>query len=258
LEVSERVVTQTQTEYQVPQFIMTLITHSMSCFASRTASLALLVAALLNPTSVFGQLANWDDLVVPAAYEPTPAGYHGHNWYFGDAAFGLPGPDDGDHGLLQYSSFVPSAVTPPSGDNAAYNAWGNTPMRIESLTTDAADAFTFTGWFSAQGYPDPSFPGSIGASQILVQGFVGGSSTPAFETTFSISSAWLEESFNTTPVNKLLFSPLDGAGAPCDFIKGYFYLDDVTITPVPEPATWAFASVLACGVFAMVRRHRVS
>jgi hypothetical protein len=47
--------------------------------ASRIASPALLVAALLIPTSAFGQLATWDDLTNPATYEEPPLGYQGVN-----------------------------------------------------------------------------------------------------------------------------------------------------------------------------------
>jgi hypothetical protein len=80
--------------------------------------------------------------------------------------------------------------------------------------TDATVAFTFSGWFSAQGYPDsqPPFDTSTGASQIRVEGFLGGSSNAAFTDTFEITSSWVQRSLSSTPVSMLLFSPLDGSG----------------------------------------------
>lgn len=226
------------------------MTRSLIRSASRSPA-ALLAASLLLPASVFGGLVTWDDLP-GGAYQPTPAGYGGYNWFFGDDVFGVGTS-------LQYTTTSVTGAPSLSSPNAAYNAWGNTPMRVESLTTAPGAEFTFSGWF-ASGPPDVFFTGANGAAQIEVQGFIGGSSTPAFTTTFSPPSdgSWALESFTATPVNKLLFSPLDSSGNPSDFIQGYFFLDDVQITAVPEPATWTIAGAAACGLFALIRRRQTS
>jgi len=231
--------------------MMTLVTHSTIRSASRRSAAALLAASFLIPASVFGGIVNWDDLPT-GSYMPTPLPYGGLNWYFGDDAFGVGT-------ALQYTSTSDTGAPSLSSPNAAYNAWGNTPMRVESLTTAPGAEFTFSGWF-ASGPNDVFFSTATGAAQIEVQGFVGGNSTPAFTTTFSppADGTWVQESFTGTAVNKLLFSPLDANGTPSDFIQGYFFLDNVQITAVPEPATWAIAGAAGCGLFALIRRRRGS
>jgi hypothetical protein len=227
-----------------------LMTRSLIRSASRSPA-ALLAASLLLPASVFGGLVTWDDQPT-GSWMDTPAGYGGYNWFVGDDAFGV--------GMsLQYTTTSITGGLSLSSPNAAYNAWGNNPMRVESLTTAPGAEFTFSGWF-ASGQPDVFFTGANGAAQIEVQGFIGGSSTPAFTTTFSLPSngTWTQESFTSTAVNKLLFSPLDSNGSPSDFIQGYFFLDNAQITAVPEPTTWTFAGAAACGLFALIRRRQTS
>lgn len=245
--IAEKEVDAARYQQYVPRMHLPMIPHT-----SHSAALSLLAASILVPSSVLGAgPATWDDLP-NGDYLPTPLGYVGYNWYFGDSTFGSDGSSFMDiyHGQLQYSTFGGSAVTPHSGDNAAYNAWGSTPMRVESLTTAIADQFTFSGWFSSQGYPGFG----TGAAKVQVKGFIGVSTTPAFTTTFSVNSSWVQQSF-TTPVNKLLFSPLDINDAMSIFEEGYFYLDDAQLTPIPEPATWTIASAAACGLFALLRRR---
>jgi hypothetical protein len=200
-----------------------------------------LTAAVLMGASPFQVRAtvNWDDLP-QGSYQPTPLGYGGYNWFFGDSTFGSTGPNDGNHGLLQYSTAANEGVVAHSPPNAAYNAWGFTPMRIESLDPGAGSEFTLSGWFSSQGDL-----GVGGAFEVQAQGFIGTSSTPAFTTIFTLplDGTWVNESFATDPaVNKLLLTPLDNSGtayAPNYPAPGYFWMDDVQLTTsaVPETST---------------------
>jgi hypothetical protein len=230
---------------------MKLMPHPPLRSASPATAAALLTASLLLPASAFGGLVTWDDLPT-GAYVDTPAGYGGVNWFYGDDAFGVGTS-------LQYTTTSITGAPSLSSPNAAYNAWGNTPMRVESLTAAPGAEFTFSGWF-ASGPNDVFFSGATGAAQIEVQGFIGGSSTPAFTTTFSppTDGSWVQESFTGTAVNKLLFSPLDSNGNPSGLIEGYFFLDNAQITAVPEPATWTIAGAAGCGLFAFIRRRRTS
>lgn len=185
----------------------------------------------------------WDDLS-PGSFLPTPLGYGGYNWYFGDSTFGSAGPNDNYHGLLQYSTAAGQGVVAHSLPNAAYNAWGCTPMRVESVNPGAGSQFTLSGWFSGQG----DFAG--GAYEVQAQGFVGTSSPPAFTTIFTLpgDGSWVNESFASEPlVNKLLLTPLDSSGTPYPLnmpSPGYFWMDDVTLTAVPEPSTWVAGAML--------------
>jgi hypothetical protein len=199
-----------------------------------------LTAAILmgaSPFQVRATLVTWDDLP-QGSYQPTPLGYGGYNWFFGDSTFGSAGPNDSNHGLLQYSTAVNQGVTAYSPPNAAYNAWGFTPMRIESLAPGAGSEFTLSGWFSSQGDL-----GAGGAFEVQAQGFIGTSSTPAFTTIFTLPSngTWVNESFATdSAVNKLLLTPLDNSGnayAQAYPANGYFWMDNVQLTAVPEPTT---------------------
>ncbi|MHC1763737.1 MAG: hypothetical protein AB9869_05435 [Verrucomicrobiia bacterium] len=201
-----------------------------------TATLTLAVVILMSALPVRATVT-WDDLV-NGSYEKTPLGYGNHNWYFGDADFGAIG----SHERLEYST-VDWAF---SGQNAAYNAWGDTPMRIESLTTAPGDAFTFSAWFSSHEYPGFG----SGADQIQVQGFIGGSATPEFTTVFSLpvdaseNAYWVQKSFTGSAVNKLLFSPLDSDGNPSAFLEGYFWMDNAEFSAVPEPTTLVAGALL--------------
>jgi hypothetical protein len=199
-----------------------------------------LTAAILmgaSPFQVRATLVTWDDLP-QGSYQPTPLGYGGYNWFFGDSTFGSAGPSGENNGLLQYSTAVNQGVTAYSPPNAAYNAWGFTPMRIESLAPGAGSEFTLSGWFSSQGDL-----GAGGAFEVQAQGFIGTSSTPAFTTIFTLPSngTWVNESFATDPtVNKLLLTPLDNSGnayAQAYPANGYFWMDNVQLTAVPEPTT---------------------
>jgi hypothetical protein len=103
--------------------------------------LRIAAAAILAPISIFAGTTTvlWDNLPNLGTYStpPTPT-LDGYNFYFGDSTFGDVGPNDGNHGPLQY--YLPG--TPLQGGFAAYNAWGNTPIRVESLDPTPSEAFT--------------------------------------------------------------------------------------------------------------------
>jgi len=230
-----------------------------SVSASQLMKAVGLAAAILIPTSLFGGTitVNWDDLPT-GNYQPTPAGYGGYNWYFGDSTFGSVGPNDGNHGLLQYNTVALvnlGTETPYSPPNSAYNAWGYTPMRVESLNPSASDEFTFSAWFSGQPDLGPA------ASEVEVEGFIGTSSTPSFTTIFDLPSngSWIDEDFTSDgAVNKLLFSPLDASGTPSTSLDGYFWMDNAQLTSVPDQPSWMVTAIAAIAMLAMIRLRRAN
>jgi hypothetical protein len=207
--------------------------------------LAALLLAATAPAPLLAQ-ATWDDL--PGGnFVSSPLPYAGHNFYYGDGAFGTGT-------ALQYSSL--GAIC-RSGSNCAYNGNGNTPIRIEALTTNAADAFTLDGWMRA-GYPGQTAV----AVDVIAQGFVGSSAVPAFTMLLALSpNGFSAVSFTSMNINKLLLTPANGAGAPAD---GYMLLDDVTFgraagtpaTTTPEPATLGLLAGGLLGVAGIARRAR--
>ncbi len=224
---------------------------------TRSLKFAGLAGAILIPASLLAGsvTVNWDDFT-GGPFSSTSLGYGGLNWYYGDGSFGSLGSNDGNHGLLQYSPAADEGDTAYSSPNAAYNAWGNTPMRIESLSPTAASAFTLSGYFSGQ--PDLTYLGGTAATEIQVEGFsvIGTSSTAVFTTTFTLPSngSWVNEDFSSYgAVNKLLFSPLDASGDPSEYLAGYFWMDDVTINTVPDAGGWLVTIMAGCAVFGMIR-----
>jgi hypothetical protein len=208
-----------------------------------------LIAAVLAPISIFAQTVTvtWDGLPSGNGVFVTPSSptYDGYNWYFGDSSFGDIGPNDGNHGPLQYT--LPG--NPLLGGSAAYNAWGDTPIRVESLDPTPNEAFTFSGWFSGQ----PNL--GSGAAQVEVEGFTGTSSTPAFTTTFNLPAdgSWVDESFTAYGYNKFLFSPLDGNGDPSAHLEGYIYMDDVQLT-LPDAGSNSLLLGIGISGLALLRR----
>jgi hypothetical protein len=220
---------------------------------NRLFNLSPLIAAILAPISIFAGTVTvtWDGLPPGIFVTPPSPTYDGYNWFFGDSSFGNVGPNDGNHGPLQYS--LPA--DPLLGGNAAYNAWGNTPIRVESLAPTPNEEFSFSGWFSSQPNLGP------GAPQVEVEGFTGTSSTPAFTTTFTMPAdgAWVDENLTAYgDYNKFLLSPLDASGNPSQFLDGYIWMDDVTLTTTTAATPDAGSSSLLLGIgisgLALLRR----
>jgi hypothetical protein len=212
--------------------------------------LRIAAAAILAPTSIFAgtTTVTWDNQPDLGTFStpPTPT-LDGYNFFFGDSTFGDVGPNDNSHGPLQY--YLPG--NPLLGGFAAYNAWGDTPIRVESLAPTTSDAFTFSGYFSSQYNLGP------GAAQVLVEGFTGASSTPSFTTTFTLPSdgSWVDESFTLGGYfNKFLFSPEDSNGNPSAFVNGYIAMDNVSLTTVPDAGSTGLLLGIGFGAIAYLRR----
>jgi hypothetical protein len=208
---------------------------------------ALLGLSLAMPTAATAQTANFDALPT-GSFRDVPLGYVSHNWFYGLGTFGTGN-------LLQYSTLNADCRSAP---NCAYNANGNTEIRIESLTPDAADAFTFQGYL-ASGYPGFG----TGATSVRAQGFVGTSSTAAYDVTTNLLPGGGFSLFSSLiGVNRLILTPMTTGVAGT---SGYVRLDDVTfgtaapMTPSPEPASIA---LMATGLLvigsAAVRRKRTT
>lgn len=219
--------------------------HRTSLFPAAIAA-ALIAAASLSATTTTTTV-NWDELAT-GSYMETPLGYGGLNWFVEDGSFGA-----GNN--LQYTSLGAYY----SASNAAYNAWGDTPLRIESLTTASGDTFTLSAFLSGQ-----PFPGwedySTGAAKIQVEGFLGDSTAPVFTSIITLprDGSWLHVDFNSIPVNKLLISPRKNDDTPSDYLGGYVFLDDATVTTsaIPEPQTYAgILGLLTLGLVAWHRRR---
>ena len=211
----------------------------------RLTAVALTLGAA-PPASLAAQ-ANWDGLGT-GNYQNTPVPYVGYNFFYGNGTFGTGS-------ALQWSTLGADCR---SASNCAYNANGDTPIRIEALTTSASDAFTFDGWLKA-GYPGFG-PAAV---DVIAQGFVGSSSTPAFTMLFALSpNGFTELALTSTSVNKILLTPANAGGQPA---AGYMLLDDVALTratapttSTPEPATLALVGGGLVMVGAAARRRRTA
>ena len=211
--------------------------------------LVVMAAAVVAPFPILAETTTvtWDGLPVGVFLTPATPTYDGYNFYFGDSTFGDLGANDGNHGPLQYS--IPT--TPLLGGDAAYNAWGNTPIRVESIDPTATEAFTFSGWFSSQYNLGP------GAPEVEVEGFTGTSATPSFTTTFTMPAdgSWVDEDFTADgSYNKFLFSPLDANGDPSTFLNGYIWMDNVTLATAPDAGTTSALLGISLGGMAFLRR----
>ena len=202
--------------------------------ASRTRRIVGMVGTVgvtLLAVPTFAQAQITFDELAPGNYLGLSNPYQNFRWFFGDAAFG-----QGAGNALQYSTLGAACF---SASNCAYNANGNTPMRIESLTS-SSPVFTFAGYLAA-GYPGFS-PTAV---TVLAQGFIGSSAVAAFSQVLTLGAGGAFSLFDLSGqvgVNKILLTPRDAQGAGP---TGFFRLDNVTLgapvgppsNVVPEPST---------------------
>ena len=204
------------------------------------------VASALVPVAAQAQVT-FDELP-QGSFLAIPNPYQGKNWYYVEA--------NGAPTALQYSTLGTRCRSAP---NCAYNANGTAAIRIDALTTNEADAFTFSGYLSG-GYPGFG----TAATFALVQGFVGASTTATFSQLLALPAdqSWILANFTTTNVNRIQISSATAQGTATN---GYILLDDVTfgraattppVTAVPEPGTVALVATGLLGLAGAARRRR--
>ena len=217
---------------------------------------SLLAAAALAPISMMAQttFVNWD-VFQPAVYAtPSTPTLDGYNFYDGDSTFGddgssiqLPPPGFGNGGPLQVPDchrsvakhsqrrlqrlgqyFNPSGVLGSHGAGCLYLVWlvlrsaelghgcagsGSRRLRRSQLNSGLHDDFNL---------PD--------------------------------DGSWIDEDFTSFgAVNKYLFSPLDSSGNPSQFLAGYIWMDNLTLT-VPDAGDSGWLLGLGLAGLALVRR----
>ncbi|MGO9598178.1 MAG: carbohydrate binding domain-containing protein [Isosphaeraceae bacterium] len=144
------------------------------------------------------------------------------------------------------SAFGVSNVNPHNGNYAAYFG-GTTPGDYDgisqTLSTAIGTSYTVSFWLMNDDSPPNSFQTYWGGNQILTVD--NASSFPYTQYTFTETA--------TSNSTALLFQGYQ--------VPGYFYLDDVSVTPttsaVPEPSTLAMAAVagLAGLAYSLLRRR---
>lgn len=178
------------------------------------------IAVVLSLLAVMPAMAatitvNFDDLVmtrpwppVALAYTVVPASYVGLNWVGWEAM-----------NRASYNTvYGLSEGALPSDPNFAYG--GN---EKPTLTMSSGTPFYFLGTELSKWNGNLGAPGA--ANSVTITGWLG--ATNVGSVTSTLSSGWANSGGIAGAVDRLEFSPT----------VGYFRMDDLTIEPVPEPAT---------------------
>lgn len=118
---------------------------------------------------------------------------------------------------------------------AFLGTFGSTDTLSQALATTTGQSYTVSFTFTSDGSAPASFAASFGGQMLyFASGLAAGSQVLSFTTTALSSSSALSFSVNNDP--------------------GYYTLDAVSVTAVPEPATAALMSLGALGLAAWRRR----
>jgi hypothetical protein len=167
------------------------------------------VASALVPVAAQAQVT-FDELP-QGSFLAIPNPYQGKNWYYVEA--------NGAPTALQYSTLGTRCRSTP---NCAYNANGTAAIRIDALTTNEADAFTFSGYLSG-GYPGFGTAGHVRAGAGLRRREHDGHFSQLLA--LPADQSWILANFTTTNVNRIQISSATAQGTATN---GYILLDDVT------------------------------
>lgn len=181
---------------------------------------AALIAAGLAANSANAELFTFDELSAPSGFGAIPNGYAGLNWsqfYFGEAAKADPG-------------YINAVVSTP---NVAYNLIG-----VPASVSNQGGFNLISGFFTA--------PYSFAPTTVQV-------------TTTGSSNQQKSFSINTTSPTEVIFDFYNITSATFSTTPSAstnFALDNLTVTLVPEPESWALM-LLGLGVVSgLVRRRR--
>jgi hypothetical protein len=173
---------------------------------------------------------NFDDLTAP--YLLTGTSYAGLTWEQGNP---------GDSGFLgEWVIPGPPTDYPHSAPNNIINSFGSSMMGIGFPSpVDMSGSYIAT-----QG-------GSAGMPQrVRVHGYLAGQEvgTTGWFTQISTTPAWFDMT-GLTNVNRIVFE-----APPMGLALSYYGIDDLTFTPIPEPAGLAALGFVGAGL--MTRRRR--
>ncbi len=201
--------------------------------ASRTKStvlvLASVTATLVACAATASQILTFDDLPESGFLSAIPNGYGGLQWqnfYYIDGTTETPD-----------SGYVNGIVSP---NNVAYNGFGNSATII-GAPFDLDSAYLTAAWNDNL--------------QLEVQGFVG--ATLTYDQTYTLNTTGSTLiNFNDAGVDEVEF--ISSGGTPNPGLGGsggeQFVMDNLSITLVPEPSTFALASLATISLFLHRRR----
>jgi hypothetical protein len=202
--------------------------ESTSCKKTRIC-LLLILASLACPPAILAQTITFDDLNTatlpgsPYPFEaPIPNGYEGLQW---NNMWVLDIPLAAQDGESVAGSGYGKGLV--SGNNVAFNAGGN-PALISAGSFNLNSAY-LTAAFEIE-------------LQVEVQGFVG--TTLIYDNTYTVNPTGPKLiNFNYLDIDEVNFISSGGI-SPGPYENGtQFVMDNMTISPVPEPASLAYAGL---------------
>ncbi|MFZ0828868.1 MAG: PEP-CTERM sorting domain-containing protein [Verrucomicrobiia bacterium] len=196
------------------------------------------IAAITGPSKIWAQTITFDDLnptTLPGGDHPynaqVPNGYAGLQW---NNFFVTDVPQQ----LQAYPYDTGYANGLVSGNNEVYNAYG-TPALISDGAFNLNSAYLTGAWNNGL--------------QVEVQGFVG--NTLTYDTTYTVNTTGPTlVNFNYLGVDKVNFISFGGVSAGYGGTGTQFVMDNMTISPVPEPSVLALVGLNAAAL--MICRWR--
>lgn len=206
--------------------------HDHACRLAKWLLVLALIMSIHSRSFAASTVLNFDDLSSPNNL--TGSNYSELSWEEGNIGVGgIPG-----HWATVYNH----ANLPNSGLGNLINAGGSTsiaigfPMRVDVTGAYIAGQGAQLAW----------------ASSLRVHGFRMGQevSVTSWFTPITSTPTWFDMS-SLTNVDRVLFESVASYQN-----QGYYGLDDLTFTYIPEPASLAMLTLAGAGLLARRRRHR--